>query len=185
MKSKYIPLLFALLVAAALKVLLIITQSVPFNGDEAIVSLMARHIIQGARPTFFYGQAYMGSLDAWLVAIGFQLFGEKIIAIRIVQSFLYLIFIVTVWVLTRKLYKDKLTANFAAMIATVPPILVTTYTTATLGGYGESLILGNFILLIGYGVTYGDKKDKWWAWLTMPTIYLFCRHMSHHNLLVK
>jgi hypothetical protein len=68
------------------------------------------------------------------------------------------------------LYRDNLTANFAVLIAAIPPILVTTYTTATLGGYGESLILGNLILLIGYGVTYGDKKEHWWAWLTLGLV---------------
>jgi hypothetical protein len=36
----------------------------PFNSDEAIVGLMARHMLQGERPLFFYGQAYLGSLDA-------------------------------------------------------------------------------------------------------------------------
>ena len=168
--NKYFPLIGALALAAGLKTWLIISESVPLNGDEAIVSLMARHILNGARPVFFYGQAYMGSLDAYLVAIGFKYIGEGVTAVRIVQSILYLIFLLTVWVLTRKLYRDKLTANFAVLIAAIPPILVTTYTTATLGGYGESLILGNLILLIGYGVTYGDKKEDWWAWLTLGLV---------------
>lgn len=162
---KYFALIGALTVAAGLKIWLSVSESVPLNGDEAVVSLMARHILQGARPTFFYGQAYMGSLDAWLVAIGFRLFGEGVMAVRIVQSFLYLIYLITIWALTRKFYRDKLTANFAVLIAAIPPVLVTTYTTATLGGYGESLILGNLILLIGYNVTFGDRKEDWRAWL--------------------
>ena len=58
----------ALLAAALFKLGLLAAGSVPFNGDEAIVALMARHILQGERPVFFYGQAYMGSLDAWLIA---------------------------------------------------------------------------------------------------------------------
>jgi hypothetical protein len=37
---------------------------VPLNSDEAVVGLMARHILDGKRPVFYYGQAYMGSLDA-------------------------------------------------------------------------------------------------------------------------
>jgi len=66
-------------------------DAVPFNGDEAIVGLMARHIlVDGARPIFFYGQAYMGSLDAYLVAAGFTLFGEQIWVIRLIQTVLYL-----------------------------------------------------------------------------------------------
>ena len=66
-----IPILFAI----ALKVYVSPVDITPFNADEAIVALMARHINQGNIPIFFYGQSYMGSLDAILVAIGFRIFG--------------------------------------------------------------------------------------------------------------
>ncbi len=52
---------------------------------------MARHILGGERPIFFYGQAYMGSLDAWLVAAGFWFFGQQVWVIRFVQILLYLL----------------------------------------------------------------------------------------------
>ena len=61
------PLLGALLINVALKAALLYADVVPFNADEAVVALMGRHILQGERPVFFYGQAYLGSLDAWLV----------------------------------------------------------------------------------------------------------------------
>ena len=68
----------------------LIAGVVPFNADEAVVGLMARHILQGERPIFFYGQAYMGSLDAFLIALGFSLFGEQVWVIRMIQTLLYL-----------------------------------------------------------------------------------------------
>ena len=48
-------------VAAGLKCALLLTGRIPFNSDEAIVALMARHINQGNLPIFFlwsglYGQ---------------------------------------------------------------------------------------------------------------------------------
>ena len=58
-------LLLTLALAAALKTGLVMANVIPFNADEAVVALMARHILQGERPVFFYGQAYLGSLDAW------------------------------------------------------------------------------------------------------------------------
>ncbi len=143
------PLLLALALAAAVKAALIISQSVPFNGDEAVVALMARHINAGERPVFFYGQYYMGSLDAWLLALSFRLFGEGIPAIRIAQSGLYLAFIASGWALGRLWFTDRRVADFAALFAAVPPVLVSLYTSATLGGYGESLLLGNLILGLG------------------------------------
>ena len=74
------------IVAAVLKCALLLTGRIPFNSDEAIVALMARHINQGILPNFFYGQAYMGSMDAILVALGFRIFGQYIWVIRAVQT---------------------------------------------------------------------------------------------------
>ena len=81
-------LIMILLIAAIGRLLLLASGAVSFHSDEAVVALMARHINQGARPVFFYGQAYMGSLDAWLVALGFRLFGESVLSVRIIQSVL-------------------------------------------------------------------------------------------------
>ena len=37
--------------------------------DEAVVGLMAKHISEGRElPVFYYGQPYLGSLEAFLVA---------------------------------------------------------------------------------------------------------------------
>jgi hypothetical protein len=158
-------LLGPFIVAAGLKAILLVAGAVPFNSDEAVVALMARHILQGARPTFFYGQAYMGSLDAYLVAGSFLLFGEKVTSIRLVQITLYLLYMLTLWILARRFFMDKSTPNLVLWIAAIPTVLVTTYTTATLGGYGESLVLGNLILWLGYEIIFGNWRASWLAWL--------------------
>ncbi|GAB4527292.1 MAG: hypothetical protein Fur0018_12870 [Anaerolineales bacterium] len=140
---------FALLLAVALKAALLMAQVVPFNSDEAVVALMARHITQGERPIFFYGQAYMGSLDAFLVAGGFHLFGEHVWVIRAVQTALYLGTIFTTVLLGRQLLGSWETGLLAAFLMAVPTVNVTLYTTVSLGGYGEALLLGNLMLLVG------------------------------------
>lgn len=153
-----------------LRLWLLVTAAVPFNGDEAVVALMARHILQGARPRFFYGQAYMGSLDAYLIAGGFAVFGEHIWVIRVVQMLLYCGFIYTAWLLARRLFADPRAADYTALLLAVPPVVVTTYTTATLGGYGESLIFGNLILLLGVEVVYGKWQDRPVVWLALGLV---------------
>ena len=77
------------IVSASLKLGLQFADVIPFNSDEAIVALMARHILQGELPVFFYGQVYMGSLDAFMVAGGFALFGQHVWVIRLVQTILF------------------------------------------------------------------------------------------------
>ena len=169
-KSEVLIVFGALVFAFIFKLSLVIADAVPFNSDEAIVALMARHIIRGAHPIFFYGQAYMGSLDAWLLAAAFWLFGELVISIRVVQSILYLLYMLTLWILARRLFSDPVISNFGIWVAAVPTVLVTTYTTATLGGYGEVLILGNLILILGYEVTAGGLRDSRKSWFALGVV---------------
>jgi hypothetical protein len=138
--------------------------AVPFNSDEAVVGLMARHILQGERPIFFYGQAYMGSLDAWLTAGAFRLLGESVMSIRILQAGLYAIYIILVWLTARRFLLDQRSARIAVLLAAVPPVYVTTYTIPSLGGYGESLILGTLILLLSSVGIYEVHRRTWLTW---------------------
>ncbi|MBI3244773.1 MAG: glycosyltransferase family 39 protein [Chloroflexi bacterium] len=137
----------ALTLAAGLKAVILVLDVTPFNADEAVVALMARHILQGERPVFFYGQAYLGSLDAWLIAGAFLLFGQSVLAIRVVQAALYLGTVATTYLLGLKIFADRWTATAAVLLLAVPTVLETLYTTATLGGYGETLLIGNVLLL--------------------------------------
>ncbi len=141
-------LLAALAIAALLKAGLLYANVVPFNADEAVVALMARHILHGARPIFFYGQVYLGSLDAWLIAGAFALFGQSVLTIRLVQAVLYLGTILTTYWLGLKIYPYAWIAGAAALFMAIPTVNITLYMTATLGGYGETLLIGNGLLLL-------------------------------------
>ncbi len=140
------------LIAAFIKLLVWSPSVTPFNADEAIVALMARHINQGQVPIFFYGQYYMGSLDALIVAQLFRFFGESVQAIRIVQCVLYLGTVFTTSLLAKKLLDSYRAALYAGLLAAVPSVNVTLYTTVSLGGYGEMLLIGNLLLLGGLGI---------------------------------
>ncbi len=153
-------------IAAGLKILLILSGRIPFNADEAIVALMARHINQGELPIFFYGQSYMGSMDAVLVALGFRILGEHIFVIRIIQSLLYLGTVYTTSLLGYRLFKSKRSALIAGLLVAVPPVNITLYSTVSLGGYGEMLLIGNLLLLGGIWITrrvqaVGFEPDRW------------------------
>lgn len=137
-----------LLVAAGLRLGLVAAGVMPFNADEAVVGLMARHILQGERPVFFYGQAYLGSLDAWLVAGAFTIFGQTVIAIRLVQIALYLATVATTYLLGLQVYRSHWIAGAGALLLAIPPVLITLYSTVSLGGYGEMLLIGNLCLLL-------------------------------------
>lgn len=151
-----------LLIAALFRLWLVATDGAAFESDEAVVGLMARHITQGrAIPTFYYGQAYMGSLDAILAAGGFTLLGESVHTIRIVQLALYLLSLVAAYRLALELTRSARIAGMALLLLAIPTTLGALYTTISLGGYNELVLLGNLILLVGWQVTAGGRREVW------------------------
>jgi 4-amino-4-deoxy-L-arabinose transferase-like glycosyltransferase len=160
----------ALMVAAGFRVVVLASRAVSFHSDEAIVGLMARHINQGQPiPTFFYGQPYMGSLDPLLVSVGFRLLGESVLAIRLVQSVLYLGLVGTTLALALRLTNDRRAAVMAGLLIALPPVALTLYTTISLGGYGETLILGNLLLLVGIDLS-PEHRASTWRWLALGAL---------------
>ena len=64
--------------------LILLTNSV-IDSDEGIVGLMAKHITEGKPwPVFYYGQNYMGSLEAILAAFSFTLLGRSNFTLKLV-----------------------------------------------------------------------------------------------------
>lgn len=147
LKPRYLLIvLFAVAANVLIKVILLVLGVFPFNSDEAVVGLMARHILAGEWPVFFYGQAYMGSLDAYLVALGFMVFGQAVWVIRLVQIVLYMLIIITTVWLGYLAFGSIQHGILASLFVALPPVNVILYSTVSLGGYGEALLLGNLIL---------------------------------------
>jgi hypothetical protein len=156
---------FVLLCALTLKVVLLLVGAFPFNADEAVVGLMARHILQGHWPIFFYGQAYMGSLDASLIALGFTVFGQHVAIIRAVQVLIYMGTVYTSMLLARELFSSKSAVLITGMLMAIPTVNISLYTTVSLGGYGEALLLGNLLLLLTLRIIQTPKRmRKYMLW---------------------
>jgi 4-amino-4-deoxy-L-arabinose transferase-like glycosyltransferase len=163
-RHPWIVVIGIIILSAAIKLVLITTDRMPFNADEAVVGLMASHILRGEVPIFFWGQSYMGSLDALLVAAVFLLFGKSIAAIRIIQILLFSATIGTTYLLGYRVSRNVEAGWMAALLMAIPSVNVTLYTTISLGGYGEALILGNLILLAGFSTL---SKNTWPVWIIL------------------
>lgn len=161
----------ALTIALTLKTWILLSGLTPFNADEAIVALMARHILGGELPLFFYGQSYMGSLDAVLVAAGFLLFGSSIWVVRLVQVGLYAFMLLTTAFLSWRLSGRWIVGVMSGMILAIPTVNMGLYTTVSLGGYGEMLLIGNLILLLAIAITHRIKNrgdiNLLWLWFAL------------------
>ena len=84
-------LLVVTIIALALRLDHLYASNFVIDGDEAIVGLMAQHILNGQSwPTFYYGQHYMGSLEALLVAlvglfVGLSNFALKFVPLSLIH----------------------------------------------------------------------------------------------------
>jgi hypothetical protein len=78
------------LVVARSAVFLFFEQSF-FDSDQAIVGLMAKHLIEGrAFPLFYYGQTYLLGVDAWVAAPFFLVMGPTVVALHAALVFMNL-----------------------------------------------------------------------------------------------
>ncbi len=140
-----------LILALVYRLVILISNTVTFHSDEAIVGLMARHINQGLPiPTFFYGQPYMGSIDPLLAAGMFRLFGENVWSLRLPQPLLYAVIVAAAIALALRLTGDRRIAIITGLLAAFPPVVTVLYTATSLGGHSETLLIGCLILLVGY-----------------------------------
>jgi len=78
-RSRELLLVLVLLVVSwGVQFFVVATRRIPTNSDQAIVGLMAKHIVDGkGHPVFYYGSTYAGSAEAHFVAALFSIFGPS------------------------------------------------------------------------------------------------------------
>jgi hypothetical protein len=118
------------------------------DSDEAIIGLMARHILRGARPAFYYGQHYLGALDAYIAAAFFAVLGPSTVALRLSMLPLVMGFLVIVFVIGQITYGRA--GVLAAAVLALGPAYALLREQAVIGGYQETLFLGGALLLLAY-----------------------------------
>jgi hypothetical protein len=117
------------------------------DGDEAIVGLMAQHIVAGAPvPTFYYGQHYMGSLEPMCAAVLFYLFGSSPFTLQLTPLLFSLALVVLVYQLGREV-GGVVAGRIAALLCAVPPVALVVWSYKARGGFIELLVVGAWAML--------------------------------------
>lgn len=128
------------------------------DADEAVVGLMARHVAYlGDRPAFYYGQPYLGSLEAFSAAPLFLLFGSSSLLLKLVPTAYSLGFLWLSALVARRLFGAGPALVTAAYLA-LPPAMWAVWSTKARGGYAEVLFLGSALLLATLWV--GERPSK-------------------------
>jgi hypothetical protein len=116
------------------------------DADEAIVGIMARDILAGRGvPVFYYGQHYMGSLEAILASVSFYLFGASSFSLQLVPLMFSLIVIVLAYLLTSSLSNSR-AGLFAALLTALPPPALVVWSYKARGGFIEVLAIGGLAM---------------------------------------
>ena len=127
---------------------LLLSDVPPTNSDEATMGLAALHIAEGRDfPVFFYGQHYMGTLEAYLAAPLFLAFGPSTLALRMPNLLLYAAFVLLAYRLARRLYTPWLAVVTVAVLALGADRVVKNQLIAA-GGYPEINPLAVLLLLL-------------------------------------
>ncbi len=115
--------------------------------DEAGTGLMARHVLHGEFPLFYWGENYGGTLESFLTSVVFALFDSSVVTVRLIPVGLSLLFLALSHRLARDLY-DEQTAWLAVLYAAVPPIILLHFTVTAKSSYAEIPVFGLLLLLL-------------------------------------
>jgi hypothetical protein len=137
------------ILCAALVRLALISAGWPgTDSDEATMGLMAIHILRdGEHPIFFYGQAYMGSIEAHLAAVVFAVLGVSVFSLKVALILLYVCFMVVMWLLLRQLFTPRRALFGLALLIFGGGDLLGLELHA-FGGYLETLCFGTLVILL-------------------------------------
>jgi len=126
------------------------------DSDMAITGLMARHILKGEFPVFFWGQAYCGSIEAYLAALVFALFGASRYALNIVPVLESILFMLLMYLLAKRAFGRK-TGILTLLLTAFPARYLVANAGLARANYVENLILGAVVFYLTYRMVF--EKD--------------------------
>ena len=125
--------------------------------DTSTVGLMAMHILEGDRPLFYYGQTYMGALEAYATAIMFFLFGISTTTLSFAPILFAAGWIVAMYLLFAELFSAR--AGLAAALCTaVGGWYAMWFSMASYGGYGATFLFGTVFLTLAVRTAGRDLR---------------------------
>jgi 4-amino-4-deoxy-L-arabinose transferase-like glycosyltransferase len=143
-----------LILGGLLRLLFLVTPHM--DSDQAVTGLMARHILGGEFPFFFYGQDYCGSIEAYLVSTVFWFFGATRFTLNLTIGLESLFFIAFIYFLARHMV-EKETALLAALYAALSSYYLIFHSVLARAAYIEIPIIGVllFIVILRIGLVQG------------------------------
>jgi 4-amino-4-deoxy-L-arabinose transferase-like glycosyltransferase len=129
------------------------------DADQAINGLMARHILLGEFPIFFYGQEYCGSLENYLVSVIFLLFGSNRFTLGLTIGILSLFLLFFIYALAARI-ADRRTALVAALLTAFPSNYFAFTSVLARSAYIETPLLGVLLFITAVRLFLGGERRR-------------------------
>lgn len=167
--------------------LILMLQGVPpSNSDEATQGLAAMHVAEGRDfPVFFYGQHYMGTIEPFLAAPLVALFGPSTLMLRVPTLLLYVLFLVLMFQLSRRLFSPVVALGTVVFLSFGADRLVKNELIAG-GGYPEVNPMLAALFLIGLGLAthaYRREAPAFACWGVLSGLILWTHWLAGPFLL--
>lgn len=166
----HIPMIALLIALAILLRVVIVALGWPtMNSDEGTMGIAAINIAYHHQyPVFFYGQSYMGTLEAYIGAIVFHIIGVSPFSLRIGLILLYAGFLLALYKLAKLLFTKTVALVSVALLCLGTPDTLLRQLFAV-GGAMETLFFGTlaFLLASWLALTFKDEgsgKKRVWAY---------------------
>jgi hypothetical protein len=153
-----------ILAAAGLRVTLVAAGWPGTDSDEATMGLMAKHILtHGEHPIFFYGQNYMGSIEAYLGAFMYLFLGVSQFALKCGLIALFAAFMIVMYRLLSLLFSRGWALVGLALIALGSDNMLY-HELEAWGGYLETIFFGAATIAIAVWLIRTAGQDSLRRW---------------------
>ena len=150
-----------ILVGAVVRALYMLAP--PLDSDVAVVGLMGMHVMDGEFSPLFWGQHYGGSLESFLAAGLFAVFGVSIYTLDAAPALISLVQLVLLYLLGRDLFGHR-AGLLAAGLAALGPFLLVANSVSARGINIETLTLGTLLLWISVRMLKAGADHPRQAW---------------------
>ncbi len=177
LKAIYSPLWLCFLLAILSRAWIIVHTYGVMAGDELEVGLQAEHILRGEHPLYYFGQPYLGNLDAYVAALIFRFTGPAVWAMRLEMIPMSLLLVYLTWRFAAILAETAhlsarlktIFMTIAALVAAFPP-LYDMIMELRLGGYMGAFVIMLWLLFCAFRLTQRWGQQASWRELVLRRV---------------
>jgi len=131
--------------------------------DEAVVGIMSLRVLAGEFPVFFFGQNFMGALEAYLSAVLILCFGPRAWVLELLPVILSLLFLYQLWRTGLNIFEEPV-VRYALILLAIPPLFLLKWSHEARSHYPLTLVFGTLMVFIACRLIYENRAPLPRSW---------------------